>query len=319
MKVPQCSPLLFACLAAAFVLVPPAHADSPLTEVSPEGFGASLEGLPHSAHDAWYATVLVTGRAIVRPEGKEPRWRTKHGSGFVVSFDDDTNEAVVATSAHVVTCAGQACSVGVGFSDSESPTAPMWSDSVRVISRDTSKDLAFLEVEIPTGTELRAVRFGTAECTEPGVKRVMSIGWPDLSIRREWGVPPPSNHRERVKRHSDGYFLLWKNSHPAKPEVNRLARRSEVVFHNADMLPGSSGGPLLNENGEVVGINTMVISSAGVPDYRRFCARPDPQDPGECIHVAISSKEVVAALERLTSSRIAVPDCSPPPEFEMGR
>jgi S1-C subfamily serine protease len=305
--------------AAAAVLVLPANADNRIADVSPEGFSASLEGLPQSALDAWHATVLVTSRRLVWPEGKDPRWRTKHGSGVVVRIDEDKNQAVVVTNAHAVTCGDQTCRVGVGFSDPESPSTPKWSDSVRVISRDTIKDLAFMEVELPVGAESRAARFGTAECAEPNTERVMSIGWPDLRTRQEWGVQPPSNHSDHVKRHSDGYFLLWKKAHQRRPEVDRLVRRSEVVFHNADILPGSSGGPLLNDDGEVVGINTMVVSSSGVPDYHRFCARLDPHDPGECIHVAIASNEVVAEFERLYASRIALAGCSSPSELEMGR
>jgi hypothetical protein len=81
--------------AATAVLVLPANADNRDTDVSPEGFSASLEGLPQSALDAWHATVLVTSRRLVWPEGKDPRWRTKHGSGVVVRIDEDKNQAVV--------------------------------------------------------------------------------------------------------------------------------------------------------------------------------------------------------------------------------
>lgn len=37
-----------------------------------------------------------------------------------------------------------------------------------------------------------------------------------------------------------------------------------VVQHDAATNPGNSGGPLLNRNGEVVGINTQIISDTGV-------------------------------------------------------
>ena len=300
------------------VAVLPAEADTRGANITPEGFSASSEGLPSSAFDAWHATVLVSGRTRVWREGKGPGWRTKQGSGVVVTIDEERSRAVVATNAHAVTCGDQMCSVGVGFSDPQSPSTPTWSESVRVVSRNSDKDLALIEVEIPAGVEARAARFGTAECGESHLDRVISIGWPDLSARQEWGVPPPSNRNDRVKRYSDGFFLLWKSGHETRPEVDRLIRRADVVMHNADLLPGSSGGPLVNEDGEVVGINTMVVSSSDQHDDNRFCARLDPHDPGECIHVAIASEEVISELRRLATSHIAMADCSSPPDVQMG-
>jgi S1-C subfamily serine protease len=301
------------------VFTPPAKADIRITDGSPEGFSISMDGLPETATDAWHATVLVSGRTLVWRHGIGLRWRIKNGSGVVVSIDEKTKQAVVATNAHAVSCGDQLCSVGVGFSDPQSPNAPRWAESVRVVSRDMDKDIAFIEVEIPVGVETRAARFGTAECAEANWDRVISIGWPDLSVRQEWGVAPPSNRNDHVKRHSDGYFLLWKKGRPMRPGIDRLTRRSEVVFHNADILPGSSGGPLLNEDGEVVGINTMIVSSTGEQDDHRFCARLDPHDPGECIHVAIASGEVISEFGRLYSSRIAMAGCSSQLELEIGR
>lgn len=305
-------------LAAATAHGPSAVADSGLVGGSPEGFSASSEGLPEPATDAWYATVLTEGRKIVWPMGGRPVWRTKRGSGIVVMLDDDRGIAVVATNAHNITCDDGACDVRVGFGDPFSAQGPKWAETVRVVSRVTEKDLAFVEVIVPDGAEIRAARFASAECSDTWFESVVSIGWPDLRVRRKWGVKPPPNHSAQVKRYSAGLFLRWLKGYRMKPEVDRMMERLQVVFHNADVLPGSSGGPLLNRDGGVVGINTMIVSNSA-PDHNRFCARRDPHRPGECVHVAIASKEVVDEYERVYASRITLADCSSSSEYEMGR
>ena len=301
-----------AILTAGAVRVLPASANTRIADISPEGFSASSEGLPELAMDAWYATVLIEGRGFVLPMNGGPRLRTKRGSGIVVKLKSEGRVAVIATNAHVITCAIGACDIRVGFGDSFLPEGPKWSDAVHVVSREPRKDLAFLEVEIPDGTETRAARFASPECCEAGVESVFSIGWPDLKARKKWGVTPPPNYRAQVRRHSDGLFLLWLRGFEMRSEVGVVFDRLQVVFHNADVLPGSSGGPLTNRNGEVVGINTMIEGSVAASDKHEFCARLNPQDPGECVHVAISSRELIKEFEQFYSSRITLADCAPP-------
>ena len=288
----------------------PASAHTEIESTTPEGFSASSEGLPAEAADAWLATVQIEARGLVSQVGKRPQMRKKRGSGIILKLHEERNVVVVATNAHIVTCGERGCDLRVGFGDPFSPAGPTWTRSVRIASRDSPKDLAFLEVKIPADAVPQAARLVAAGCGEAWMDRVVSIGWPDLTIRKAWGVAPPPNLRDHVKRWSTGHFLFWLKTFRMRPEVDVLLEQQRVVFHNSDVLPGSSGGPLVNASGEVVGINTMVVRAEDVPDHHRFCARRDPHQPGECVHVAIASDEVAQEYERVYSSPIPLIDCS---------
>ena len=117
----------------------PASAGTLIADISPEGFSVSSEGLPEFAMDAWYATVRVEGRGVAWPPGKCPRLRMRRGSGIVVKLKNEGRMAVVATNAHIITCAYGACEIRVGFGDSSSPDGTKWSNAVHIVSREASE------------------------------------------------------------------------------------------------------------------------------------------------------------------------------------
>jgi serine protease Do len=101
---------------------------------------------------------------------------------------------------------------------------------VRVLFTDQKYDLAFLEV--PAGADLPNIPLNSDLILEQG-DSVLAIGHPfGLRFTATQGIISNTLHRIG--------------------DVNYLQ-------HDAALNPGNSGGPLVNESGQVVGINTFII------------------------------------------------------------
>lgn len=103
-----------------------------------------------------------------------------------------------------------------------------WMPIVAIVAKDEHKDLALVKAD-PGGQTLHQVRLGTVAEVKPG-DPVVVIGNP---LGEEFSV-------------TDGIISQIRNQDGYK-----------VVQTTAPISPGNSGGPLFNEQGEVVGIVTF--------------------------------------------------------------
>jgi len=149
------------------------------------------------------------------------------GSGIVV-----VNRGTILTSLHVVAGAGR---VRVVFADG------LESDA-RIVGQHPENDLAVLQAEtVPDDLPAAVVR--PRADLRPG-EHVVAVGFP-------FGIGPSV---------SAGVVSGLKRQYRA-PTGERLL--SDLIQFDAAVNPGSSGGPLLNAFGEVVGIVTAMLDPGG--------------------------------------------------------
>lgn len=295
----------------------PLVAASPPEHALGEGFSTSRRGLPQPARQAWNATVLVVKLEERAGTVDDPfRPRSGWGSGLVLALDDaggrrGRRSAVIATTSHVVSCTRPPCRYAIGFADPRSGQARHWTMRASLEDSSPGSDLAFLRAEVPPQASPSAARLADPACHGEDLAPALAVGWPNLSLRTAWNVQPPSNAHLLLKRYSIGSRVQYISSYPLGGVTVEQRERVPIVFHNADLMPGCSGGPLLDENGHVVGLNSRIFVPGDRPQRYDYCAaRADQHSPGEdCINVALSAQAIAAAFQELFGSRLVVEAC----------
>jgi putative serine protease PepD len=150
--------------------------------------------------------------------------QTAIGSGFVI---DKTGHIV--TNDHVV--AG-ASAVRVSFSDNESMKA-------RIVGTDPTTDVAVLQVDAPPSA-LKPLPLGNSDDVRVG-DQVIAIGNP-LGYDRSVTSGIVSALGREIQSPND-------------------ATIGHVIQTDAALNHGNSGGPLLNADGQVIGVNAQIASS----------------------------------------------------------
>ncbi|WP_127522962.1 Do family serine endopeptidase [Mesorhizobium sp. Z1-4] len=239
--------LIVPAAAAAFLAVAPvAHAQEAVRPYGPASVADLAEGLLSAVVNISTSQNVDGGRPNVPPpqvpEGSPfqdffddffndrggpapgPRRVNSLGSGFVV----DADEGIIITNNHVIADADE---IEVNFSDGATLKAEL-------IGRDAEIDLAVLKVD-PAAHKLTAVPFGDSDAIRIG-DWVMAIGNPfGLGGSVTVGIVSARDRNINSGRYDD------------------------FIQTDAAINRGNSGGPLFNMNGEVIGINTAIISPSG--------------------------------------------------------
>jgi putative serine protease PepD len=142
------------------------------------------------------------------------------GSGFVVSKD-----GLIVTNDHVVDGASQV-QVKIGTSDSAQPAT--------VVGADPSRDLALLKVD---ASNLPTLSLGDSSS--------VSVGDPTYAIGNPFGL----DHTLTT-----GIVSALQRSLQA-PDGAKI---SGAIQTDAALNPGNSGGPLLDADGKVIGVNSQI-------------------------------------------------------------
>ncbi|WP_273783581.1 Do family serine endopeptidase [Bartonella sp. AU15XJBT] len=146
------------------------------------------------------------------------------GSGFVI----DAQKGIIVTNYHVIVDADD---IEVNFTDGTKLKA-------KLLGKDSKTDLALLQVDVGR-KKLKAVRFGDSEKARIG-DWVMAIGNP-------YGFGGSVTVGIISARNRDLNAGPYDNFIQTDAAINR----------------GNSGGPLFDRNGEVIGINTAIVSPSG--------------------------------------------------------
>jgi serine protease Do len=163
------------------------------------------------------------------PRGRRDRRQTQTslGSGFVI---DD--EGYILTNRHVIEGADK---VQVTFPSGKTYDA-------KIVGRDARTDVGLLKIE--ASEPLTVLALGDSDRAEVG-EWVMAVGNPFGLGGNSVTVGVVSFKGERAQIQLQPYTNI------------------DLIQTDAAINPGNSGGPLLNTRGEVIGINTLIITNGG--------------------------------------------------------
>jgi serine protease Do len=170
---------------------------------------------------------------------QQQRSVTSMGSGFIYEYNPQTRDAFIMTNNHVVE-KGKEGTITVTLADKITYTAT-------VVGLDPNTDIAVIKITLKEGEKVTIAPLGDSASLEIG-DWAIAIGNPfgDVGLDRTVTLGVIS----AIGRSN----LNFGNNSPIY---------QDYIQTDAAINPGNSGGPLLNINGEVIGINSAITSTSG--------------------------------------------------------
>lgn len=164
---------------------------------------------------------------------------TSMGSGFVYEFNPQTREAFIMTNNHVVE-KGKEGTITVTLADKVTYTGT-------VVGLDPNTDIAVIKITVKEGEKMTIAPLGDSSDLEIG-DWAIAIGNPfgDAGLDRTVTLGVVSAIGRSNLNFGSGSPIY-----------------QDYIQTDAAINPGNSGGPLLNIDGEVIGVNAAITSTSG--------------------------------------------------------
>ena len=167
-----------------------------------------------------------------------PQAQTGYGSGVIISAD-----GYIVTNNHVIDGADE---ISVTLNDRRNYLA-------KVVGTDPSTDIALIKIE---EKGLNFITFGNSDELKVG-EWVLAVGNPlNLTSTVTAGIVSAKGRDIGILRSNNQNIIQRGNTY------SNLSIES-FIQTDAAVNPGNSGGALVNTRGELVGINTAIMSSSG--------------------------------------------------------
>jgi S1-C subfamily serine protease len=186
------------------------------------------------------SVVNITSLALITRAGQQSQQPQGIGSGFVIDPDGR-----IVTNNHVVAEADQ---LAVTFQDRTSIAATL-------VGRDPDNDLAVIQVDPnATDSEGRTIRDRIRQVTL-GDSDQVTIGETAVAIGSPLGLQQTVTEGIVSARRTPGEEAPGRG-----PQLDLIGG---AIQTDAAINPGNSGGPLFNAAGQVIGVNSAILSQSG--------------------------------------------------------
>ncbi len=222
-------------LMCAGILLTVLAAPAAMTQDTPENLRASVDRAVQKVKPSLVRIHVVE---TYYRDGREQKYEAS-GSGVVI-----TEEGHVVTNHHV---AGHAKQLKVIFADKSEYEAAL-------IGTDPLTDIAVIKVMPPEPHTFPVVTFGDSDLVQAG-DHVLAMGSP-LALSQSVTLGIASN----TEMIMPDWISRWGGIEQDGENVGALVR---WIGHDAAIYGGNSGGPLVNLQGEIIGINEISMGLGG--------------------------------------------------------